>query len=323
MTASPSKTHARVLLMLLASSAAVAWPTRNASGEDAPKLYVHVETAGRFSYSGDPTQVSILFKNEGKGIWTNPGMDIEGGFQVYDKDAKKLERAKTSTVSHDSQPKILEPNAYFGKIVDLGALFPKISAIGSYRITWSAKDVPEQSVVTRIIKKYDPKMDYQGVIQTDFGKIVIEFYKDLAPGHVKNFIDLANLNFYDGLLFHRIVKGEMIFGGSPTGDEFGSPGYLVPPERNGLKVLPGSIAQVRNSQTGMEESGSIFLIAAAPQADLDNRVTVFARVVEGLETVKAISSLATVGGPPRSATRPIKDVVIRKIEIRDKKAAKG
>ncbi len=323
MIASSLKTRARVLLICLVSVSAVAGPTRNASGEDAPKLYVHLDTPGRFAYSGDPTQVSILFKNEGTGIWTNPGMDIEGGFQVYDKDAKKLEKAKPAAVSHDSQPKILEPNGYFGKIVNLSALFPKMSAVGTYRITWAANGVPEQTVVTRIIKKYDPKIDYQGVIQTDFGKIVLEFYRDLAPNHVKNFVDLANLNFYDGLLFHRIVKGEMIFGGSPTGDEFGSPGYLIPPERNGLKVLPGSIAQVRNSQTGLEESGSIFLIAAAPQADLDNRVTVFARVVEGLETVKTISSLATVGGPPRSATRPIKDVVIRKIDIREKKAAKG
>lgn len=316
-------TRIRVLPVLLVCAAAVAAHTPDVLGVDAPKLYVELGTPGRFSYSGDPTQVSILFKNEGTGIWTNPGMDIEGGFQVYDSDAKKLERSKAPAVARDSQPKTLEPNAYFGKIVNLNSLFPKITAIGSYRITWSADGVPEQTIVTKIIKKYDPKVEYQGVIETDFGKIVIEFYKDLAPFHVKNFIDLVNQSFYDGLLFHRIIKSEVVFGGSPTGDEFGSPGYLIPPERNGLKVLPGSIAQVRNSQTGLDESGSIFLIAAAPQSDLDNRVTVFARVIEGLETVKTISGLPTVGGPPRSATRPIKDVVIRKIEIREKKPAKG
>ena len=180
--------------------------------------------------------------------------------------------------------------------------------------------MPEQSLATRIIKKYDPDKDYQAVIETDFGRIVLEFYKDLAPFHTRNFIDLANLKFYDGLLFHRIVKGEMIFGGSPTGDERGSPGYNVAPEPNGLKVLPGVVAQVRNTQTGADESGSIFMIAATALPDLDARVTVFGRVVEGLDTVKAITNLPTVGSAPRAASRPIKDVTIKKVEIQEKKA---
>jgi cyclophilin family peptidyl-prolyl cis-trans isomerase len=170
-----------------------------------------------------------------------------------------------------------------------------------------------------VIRKYDPERDYQAVIQTEFGSIVLEFYRDLAPFHVKNFIDLTNQGFYDGLLFHRILKGEIAFGGSPTGDERGSPGYNIIPEPNGLKVLPGVVAQVRNSQTGADESGSIFMIATTTQADMDSRVTVFARVVEGLDTVKAITNVPTIGGPARVAARPIKDVVIKKIEIREKK----
>jgi peptidyl-prolyl cis-trans isomerase B (cyclophilin B) len=290
-----------------------------AFGEDAPKLYVHIETPGRFSYSGDPMQVSILIKNEGGAAWTNPGIDIEGGFQVFDGDGKKLEKGKTPGAVKETQPKTLEPNAYFGKIVNLNQYFPKMASIGSYRVTWSAPGISEQTLATRIIKKYDPAKDYQAVIDTDFGKIVVEFYKDLAPFHTRNFIDLVNLNFYNGLLFHRIVKGEMIFGGSPTGDERGSPGYNVIPEPNGLKVLPGVLAQVRNSQTGAEESGSIFMITATPQPDLDGRVTVFARVVEGLDTVKTITNVPTVGNAPRSASRPIKDVTIKKIEVREKK----
>ena len=119
------------------------------------------------------------------------------------------------------------------------------------------------------------------------------------------------------------MKGEAVLAGSPTGDERGGPGYTIPPEPNGLKVLPGTMAQVRNSMTGPDESGSIFLIAAKEQPDMDNHVTVFARVVEGLETVKAISNVPTVGGPPRAAARPIKDITIKKIEIREKPAKKS
>jgi cyclophilin family peptidyl-prolyl cis-trans isomerase len=295
----------------LALSAALLSAPSPALGEDVAKLYVHIETPGRFSYSGDPTQVSILFKNEGTAAWVNPGLDIEAGFQVFDSDGNKLERAKMPAASKEGQPKVLEPNAFFGKIVNLNDHFPKISGIGTYRITWSAAGIPEQTLATRIIRKYDPSKEYQAVIDTDFGKIVIDFYKDLAPFHTRNFIDLVNLDFYNGLLFHRIVKGESIYGGSP--------GYNVPPEPNGLKVLPGVVAQVRNSQTGAEESGSIFMIAATAQPDMDGRVTVFARVVEGLDTVKTIANVPTVGSAARSASRPIKDVAIKKVEIREKK----
>jgi peptidyl-prolyl cis-trans isomerase B (cyclophilin B) len=320
----PNGSAARVAGVLVPLSLALAGALLTAPspalGEDAPKLYVHIETPGRFSYSGDPTQVSILFKNEGSAPWVNPGVDVEGGFQVFDSTGNKLERAKVPPSSRDGQPKILEPNGYFGKIVNLNQQFPKITTLGTYRITWSGPGIPEQTLATRIIRKYDSSKDYQAVIDTDFGKIVLDFYKDLAPFHTRNFIDLVNLDFYNGLLFHRIVKGESIYGGSPTADERGSPGYNVPPESNGLKVLPGVVAQVRNSQTGADESGCIFMISAAAQPDLDGRVTVFARVVEGLDTVKAISNVPTVGGAPRAASRPIKDVTIRKIEIREKKA---
>ncbi len=320
MIAPSPKTRARLMIAVVLAAAA-AGLLRPALSEEGPKLYVHLETPGRFSYAGDPTQVSILIKNEGTGPWANPGLDLEAGFEAYGSDGKKLDKSKIPPSPHDAQPKTLEPNAYFGKIVNLNTIFPKIGATGSYRITWSATGVPEQTVITRIIRKYDPKLDYQAIIETEFGRIVLDFYKDLAPFHVKNFIDLVNQGFYDGLLFHRIVKGELIFGGSPTGDERGSPGYLIPPEPNGLKVLPGSMAQVRNAQTGPDESGSIFLIANTAQPDMDSRVTVYARVVEGLETVKAISNLPTVGGPARAATRPIKDVVIKKVEVREKKPA--
>jgi cyclophilin family peptidyl-prolyl cis-trans isomerase len=96
------------------------------------------------------------------------------------------------------------------------------------------------------------------------------------------------------------------------------------PEPNGLKILAGSVAQVRNSYTGAEESGSIFMVAAVPQPEMDDRVTVFARVASGLEAIKTISNLPTAGGSGgKVAARPIRDVVIKKIEIREKKSDKA
>jgi len=306
----------RLLVVAAALAAGIVLP--GIAQEEGPKLYVHLETQGRLAYSGDANQVTLLFKNIGTETWKNPGLQIEEGLQVFDGEGKKLTRADLPAAPKDGQPGLLEPNAYFGKVINLVALFPDMKTIGSYRITWSGPDGDEHSVVSRVIRKYDRDLTYQGVIDTEFGRIIVEFYRDLAPLHVKNFIDLANQGFYDGKLFHRTIKGEAIFGGSPTGDERG-PGYNIPPEPNGLKILAGSIAQVRNSMTGANESGSIFMIAATEQPSMENRFTVFARVVEGLETVKAITNLPSIGGNARIASRPIRDVIMKKVEIREKK----
>jgi cyclophilin family peptidyl-prolyl cis-trans isomerase len=311
----------RSLLLVTAAALAAAAVLPGMAQEEtakSSKLFVLLETQGRLSYAGDPNPITLLFKNIGDAPWVNPGLRLEEGLQVFDDGGKKLKRADLPESSKDGQPRLLEPNAYFGKVIDLTALFPDTRAIGSYRITWSGPEGEEQSVVSRVIRRYDRDLDYQGVIETEFGRIVLEFYKDLAPMHVKNFIDLANQGFYDGKLFHRTIKGEAIFGGSPSGDERG-PGYDIPAEPNGLKVLAGSVAQVSNRTTGLNESGSIFMIAATEQQGLENRFTVFARVVEGLETVKAITNQPNIGGDARIASRPIRDVVMKKVEIREKK----
>jgi len=159
--AGPAAPGARVLVPLaLAIAATLSSVPSSALGADGPKLYVELDARSRFSYTGDPTQVSILFKNEGNAPWTNPGLDIEGGFQVFDSDGKKLERGKVPVLSKDGQPKVLEPSNFFGKIVNLDAYFPKITGIGTYRVTWSGGGIPEQTLAMRIIKKYDPARDY-------------------------------------------------------------------------------------------------------------------------------------------------------------------
>ncbi len=329
MTVSPIRRQATRLLLLLALALTARGAVRaEDAAKEAPKdtspLYVHIETRALLTYAGDPNEVTILFKNQAKESWANPGLEIEAGFQVFDSSGNKLERTKSPVSVKEAQPRMLEPNSYFGKIIDLNSMFPKMSSLGTYKITWSAPGFTEKTIMSRVIKKYDATHDYQAVIETEFGSIVLEFYKDLAPMHVKNFIDLANQGFYDGKLFHRTIKGEAAFGGSSTGDERGGPGYTLPPETNGLKILPGSVAQVRNSLTGQEESGSIFMIAAVPQPEMDNRYTVFARVTDGLDTVKAISNLPTASGAAgRAAARPIRDVVMKKVEIREKKSDKA
>ena len=75
-------------------------------------------------------------------------------------------------------------------------------------------------------------------METSMGEIVLELFPDVAPNHVQNMLDLANKGFYNGLTFHRVIKGFVIQGGDPKGDGTGNAGYVIPAEFSSLKHMP-------------------------------------------------------------------------------------
>ena len=130
------------------------------------------------------------------------------------------------------------------------------------------------------------------------GKIKIELYPDKAPNTVYNFIALANSGFYDGLIFHRVIKGFMIQGGDPAGVGTGGPGYCIKGEfslngfkGNDIKHERGVISMARAQNPN--SAGSQFFIMHANASYLDGQYAAFGRVIEGMETVDEIASVAT------------------------------
>jgi dolichyl-diphosphooligosaccharide--protein glycosyltransferase len=142
------------------------------------------------------------------------------------------------------------------------------------------------------------------VIQTSQGTIRMEFFPEAAPGHVENFINLANQGFYDGALFHRIVPGFVIQGGDPNtvnGTDrniwgTGGPGYEIDEEFNDISHDRGIVSMARSNDPN--SAGSQFFIVlegdAQTKAALDGRYTVFGRVIEGMDVVDKIAALNTV-----------------------------
>ncbi|MDO9517060.1 MAG: peptidylprolyl isomerase [Methanosarcinaceae archaeon] len=123
-------------------------------------------------------------------------------------------------------------------------------------------------------------------IVTDKGVIKIELYENRAPITTKNFIDLAESGFYDGLTFHRVIRGFMIQGGDPSGDGTGGPGYVIPDEFHPeLKHTTGTLSM---ANAGPNTGGSQFFITEAPQPHLDGRHSVFGQVIEGQDVVVKI-----------------------------------
>jgi peptidyl-prolyl cis-trans isomerase B (cyclophilin B) len=126
----------------------------------------------------------------------------------------------------------------------------------------------------------------KATITTRLGTMVVEFYPDKAPLHVKNFITLAESGFYNGTSFHRVIPGFMIQGGDPAGNGTGGPGYTIPAEFNSTKHVPGILSMARSRNPNSAGSQFFIMVGASPQ--LDNQYTVFGKVVEGQETADKI-----------------------------------
>ena len=135
--------------------------------------------------------------------------------------------------------------------------------------------------------------------ETTAGVIKAELYPEIAPNTVNNFISLVSKGFYDGLGFHRVIKGFMIQGGDPDGNGTGGPGYSIKGEfaqngfENNLKHTAGVLSMARS---GMPDSaGSQFFIMHKNAPHLDGSYAAFGMVTEGMEAVNAIAETATNG----------------------------
>jgi peptidyl-prolyl cis-trans isomerase B (cyclophilin B) len=139
------------------------------------------------------------------------------------------------------------------------------------------------------------KAPSRAIIETKLGNIEIEFLDDKAPGHVKNFTDLAKKGFYDGTTFHRVIPGFMIQGGDPnTKDATGSrarhgtggPGYNIKAEFNDTPHKRGIVSMARSQDP--DSAGSQFFIVVKDSNFLDRQYTAFGRVVSGMEIADKI-----------------------------------
>lgn len=133
----------------------------------------------------------------------------------------------------------------------------------------------------------DTEKTWLATVKTNRGTIKLELYPEHAPKTVNNFVFLAGENFYDGVVFHRVINDFMIQCGDPTGSGMGGPGYKFEDETvgNPLRHEAGVLSM---ANAGPNTNGSQFFITHSPQPHLDGRHTVFGKVVEGMEVVNSI-----------------------------------
>ena len=142
----------------------------------------------------------------------------------------------------------------------------------------------------------------------------LELYPDIAPISVNNFISLIQKHFYDGLIFHRVIKGFMLQGGDPEGTGMGGPGYSIKGEfssngvENDLKHTAGVLSMARSMNPN--SAGSQFFIMHEDAPHRDGQYAAFGKVVEGMDVVDAIAAV-----PTGYADRPIQPVRIKKVTL--------
>lgn len=172
---------------------------------------------------------------------------------------------------------------------------------GSAPQTQSFSSAPEMGI--------DPDKRYSATISTSLGDMVVALDAATAPKTVNNFVFLALNHYYDGVIFHRIIKGFMCQGGDPTGTGRGGPGYKFADEL----PKPGryEIGSVAMANAGPNTNGSQFFIVSGPSGvGLPPAYSLFGKVVKGLDVLETMQSV-----PTNAQDRPNEDVVINSVTI--------
>jgi peptidyl-prolyl cis-trans isomerase B (cyclophilin B) len=157
----------------------------------------------------------------------------------------------------------------------------------------------------------------RAIIHTNFGDMTVEFWPDVAPRTVENFLKLSREKFYNGTAFHRIIKGFMIQGGCPNSKigargapGTGGPGYQVKAEFNNRAHVKGVLSMARSSDP--DSAGSQFFVCHGDASFLNNQYTAFGKLVAGEETLNKIAAVACVG---MEKSTPTERVEITSVEI--------
>ncbi len=180
----------------------------------------------------------------------------------------------------------------------------------------AAAPQPNYDSLAQIVHPVRNKTDQFVTLETTMGKMVLELFHDVAPGHADSFLSLTKKHFYDSTKFHRVVKGFMIQGGDPQGTGVGGAGYKLQAEFSDLPHLEGTLSMARGPNVNSASSQFFVCLAAAPH--LNGQYTVFGHLIKGYDTLHKIGNSRVVADTNTGAmSRPFPDIVLVKAYVSD------
>lgn len=200
------------------------------------------------------------------------------------------------------------------KVEETKSIEGNISEIENISIETEKEEakVAEAETAAAEVEKLDVEDNMNTIVEleTNMGIMKIKLFDDKAPKTAKNFKDLVSKGFYDGIIFHRVIKNFMIQGGDPTGTGSGGPGYEIADEFGpGLKHSKKGILSMANS--GPNTGGSQFFITLVATPWLDGKHAIFGEVIEGIDVLDKIGSTPTnPGDRPKTEVKIVKARVV-------------
>lgn len=161
----------------------------------------------------------------------------------------------------------------------------------------------------------DQAKTYLAKMETSKGVVTIELFAKEVPITVNNFVFLARDGFYNGTIFHRIIKGFMIQGGDPLGNGTGGPGYKFNDEKITRGYTRGTIAM---ANSGPNTNGSQFFIMHKDISTLPKNYVIFGKVIEGLDVVDKIAEVSVTSNDSGETSKPTENVVVNKVTIEER-----
>ncbi len=276
----------------------------------APAVTASLQQVEMYFQAGKPGRIQLALDNPGE-----EAVAVSGG--VLFGDGLKLTLVDQSVVELEISPKEarrdlwIAPHSQIFVVLDLARIAPQtFEAVGFVGIDFSHPVCGDAHLEIEIWKDYS---NLRAVLDTDLGEMEIEMYFDQAPFTVRNFVDLAESGFYNGLTFHRILKDFMVQGGCPRGDGRGNAQKTIPLEISDLCHERGTISMARGEHP--DSASCQFFICHQEQPDLDGNYAAFGKVVRGMETLDRLASVECVENSEGEMGRPKEKILIRKVKV--------
>ncbi len=271
-------------------------------------------------YTGEPVEYRVLVHNMGDEAIEVPGaFDFQSRIRVTGEKSKSLTLKAADGLPDGSLPKKLQPGQITGAIFNLVDLVPDITQPDVYTIDWSAGEWESNSVEIRIIDRFNPEASYEAVLETEEGEIRIDLLSEDAPKHVRNFVNLSRLGYYDEQTFHTSARDRSIRTGGPFQEGIRSIGYRLPAEISSRRHVAGAVSMYRDlGRPGKDSDGSQFFISLVELPDRDGRFTIFGQIKEGLSVAKKIGAREPSADPALPPGTPKDPAKIHRVIIVEK-----